>query len=105
MPIYEYKCTVCNKVTEELRRIAEINNPISCKICGVVAHLIPSSFSVPNYQSTENDDIGKKRSDQSIEDCNFRSCKIGVSVTKGTSLKMKQNRFNDVQTPVEFRDE
>ena len=29
MPIYEYKCTICNKIYEELQKCGE-NKPIKC---------------------------------------------------------------------------
>ncbi len=34
MPVYEYTCESCGKVTEALRRIADADAPIACEACG-----------------------------------------------------------------------
>lgn len=34
MPVYEYECEECGKVTEALRRMAEADEPIACEKCG-----------------------------------------------------------------------
>ena len=34
MPIYEYVCTDCDKVFEELRSMTKADAPIQCAICG-----------------------------------------------------------------------
>lgn len=33
MPIYEYRCLDCNRVFEELRKIADKDKIIACPIC------------------------------------------------------------------------
>lgn len=34
MPVYEYACEKCGRVTEALRRMAEADEPIACESCG-----------------------------------------------------------------------
>ena len=34
MPVYEYQCETCGKVTEALRRMQEADSPIPCEHCG-----------------------------------------------------------------------
>jgi len=34
MPVYEYQCESCNRVTEALRRMAEADDAIVCEHCG-----------------------------------------------------------------------
>lgn len=34
MPMYEYECADCGKVTETLRRLADADSPIACEHCG-----------------------------------------------------------------------
>lgn len=34
MPIYEYQCEQCSKVTEALRRMADADEPQPCEHCG-----------------------------------------------------------------------
>lgn len=35
MPLYEYKCNDCGFQFEELRNIADMNQPIKCPKCGL----------------------------------------------------------------------
>lgn len=34
MPIYEYKCEPCGRVTEALRSMAAADEPLTCEHCG-----------------------------------------------------------------------
>ena len=34
MPIYEYQCDKCGHVTEALRSMAQVDDPIACEGCG-----------------------------------------------------------------------
>jgi len=34
MPIYEYLCKECEKTTEALRRMVDVDSPITCEHCG-----------------------------------------------------------------------
>ena len=37
MPIYEYRCRVCDEITTELRISAKRNKPSICRKCGGLA--------------------------------------------------------------------
>ena len=37
MPLYEYKCTVCDFITEEFHRMSEGSKVVTCKRCGCAA--------------------------------------------------------------------
>lgn len=34
MPVYEYQCDKCGKVTESLRRMSDADGPLACEHCG-----------------------------------------------------------------------
>ncbi len=34
MPIYEYECDKCDHVTEDLRQVAQADEPLACEACG-----------------------------------------------------------------------
>jgi len=34
MPIYEYQCEACGRVTEALRAMREADGPLACEACG-----------------------------------------------------------------------
>jgi putative FmdB family regulatory protein len=34
MPIYEYRCNVCDEITEEFDKITSTNKTIECSLCG-----------------------------------------------------------------------
>ena len=40
MPIYEYECPTCEKVTETERKLDERDNVIICDICGELLNRI-----------------------------------------------------------------
>ena len=44
MPIYEYKCNVCNHKFEDIRPIDQCSLPALCPKCSGVAEKIPSIF-------------------------------------------------------------
>lgn len=43
MPIYDYKCTVCGVVHDELRKIDDRDNPTYCELCNNQSDRIPTS--------------------------------------------------------------
>lgn len=108
MPIYEYRCSACTRVSEELRRIADRDNPAVCKVCGAPACHVLSSFSVSSNcppSQTKNEEQAPDDGRVLIQDCTFKNAKVGVSMPKGTKIEMKGNRFINVKKSVEFRDE
>ncbi len=34
MPIYEYECEKCDHITEDLRQMAQADEPLACEACG-----------------------------------------------------------------------
>ena len=42
MPIYEYKCDVCEEITEEFDKITSTTKTIECSLCGQPANRITS---------------------------------------------------------------
>tara|TARA_B100000795_G_scaffold251510_1_gene220413 strand:+ start:1237 stop:1512 length:276 start_codon:yes stop_codon:yes gene_type:complete len=42
MPIYEYKCEVCDEITEEFDRITSTTKTIECRLCEQPANRIMS---------------------------------------------------------------
>lgn len=34
MPVYEYQCQKCSRVTEAIRRMSQADEPIACEHCG-----------------------------------------------------------------------
>ena len=44
MPIYEYKCGVCNHKFEEIKSVDEYDLPALCPECACVSERIPSNF-------------------------------------------------------------
>ena len=46
MPVYQYKCTDCNKVTEEVRGITENVPDLFCKTCNLPLKRLYSNIGV-----------------------------------------------------------
>ena len=42
MPIYEYKCDVCDEITEEFDKITSTTKTIECSLCGQISTRIMS---------------------------------------------------------------
>lgn len=40
MPVYEYHCTGCDYVFEEMRSIAEFRDPMACPVCSELANRV-----------------------------------------------------------------
>ena len=52
MPLYEYKCGVCEHITSDFRGVEDRDNPVVCEICGCVAKKI---ISLPNADLPDNE--------------------------------------------------
>ena len=46
MPVYQYRCTDCNKLTEEVRGITENAPDLFCKSCNLPLKRLYSSIGV-----------------------------------------------------------
>lgn len=44
MPIYEYRCTICNNKFEILRSISQSDNDVCCPKCNSIAKKVFSKF-------------------------------------------------------------
>ena len=42
MPIYEYRCNVCDEITEEFDKITSTTKTIECSLCGQISTRIMS---------------------------------------------------------------
>ncbi|MGA2526556.1 MAG: zinc ribbon domain-containing protein [Smithellaceae bacterium] len=124
MPLYEYKCLKCGKITEVLRSIKSRDGAMPCNSCGFATERIISSFNSPIISSSrkswdsdgayENNHITKEasgtgirleRSAATIKNCIFENMQTGISMSKGSKLSMNRNKFIDVTKPVEVTDE
>lgn len=53
MPIYEYECSGCGHVTEQLRRMSDADGKVACEACGSrKTHRKHSVFSACGCQSS-----------------------------------------------------
>lgn len=53
MPLYEYRCSTCDKITEQFVSIKEAEEKITCGHCGAPAYRI---LSVANWSLRGNKD-------------------------------------------------
>lgn len=65
MPSYDYRCMMCNELTEASRPIEERDDQVKCKKCGNPAQRIYNSpnavFKGGGFYSTDNPKQPKKR--------------------------------------------
>ncbi len=54
MPIYEYECTKCGHVFEELRRMSAREEPATCPECGERAEVRLSTFAAHGESSSSS---------------------------------------------------
>ncbi|WP_083962687.1 FmdB family zinc ribbon protein [Thermodesulfovibrio thiophilus] len=76
MPIYEYKCLSCGKISEYLVGLMQKNYEIVCKYCG--SKNIQKIFSSVNI-STESLSKGGKTCCGRTERCDSPPCSAGES--------------------------
>lgn len=118
MPIYEYKCPQCGELIELLRLIHSREDPIDCYKCGAAAQRILSTFNTFGKASASGsleslEQPERIRAPQTsgvairlegsatVEGCSFKNYRVGISVARGTDLKMRDNKFVNVGSPVE----
>lgn len=119
MPMYEYECEACLRISEVLRSMSERNLPLTCPGCGGMTSLVLSSFSI--FHSGKSEVVGKSHRTNSshgptgvhigpsggatFKDCHFENLKTGISAPVGASVDIDGCTFNNVERPVEIRDE
>jgi putative FmdB family regulatory protein len=120
MPLYEYKCSECDELFEELRPIRSRTQPINCDKCGAVAEHVLSTVNTLGKASEETQD---PRSGRTATECGgagirvgagahravlfgnrFENLRTGVSIASGVKVTMRGNRFKNVSSPVEVTD-
>lgn len=122
MPMYVYSCRECGRVHEVLRRIAERDEPHRCPTCGsetarqvTGANLaLSGSFHKTSYQTKPYKDaaetrrgagirlVGSTTGNATIHDNVISGVPVGISVPAKSSVSIKNNTIEKVQTPVEF---
>jgi putative FmdB family regulatory protein len=101
MPTYEYQCTSCSAVCERLRSMSEYALDTDCPYCGSVARRVMSSAG-----PSPRDDGVKQADSYSITNNTFENATgTGISVPKGERGIIEGNKFKNVKTPIEFREE
>lgn len=93
MPVYEYHCTGCDHVFEELRSIAEFREPMACPICGEAANRV--IYSAPRL-STMRSEIraAHERNERSAHEPRMRRghiCGPGCNHNHGSDKASKQS--------------
>lgn len=123
MPIYEYKCPVCEECLEDLRSIQSRDDLIECRKCGAAMQRIISMFNTPKKTNTSNSSapleesvraevpkptgVGIRLEGESsaiIKGNIFTNLRTGVSIAKGSKINMQDNKFKNVSYPVEVKD-
>jgi putative FmdB family regulatory protein len=124
MPLYEYKCSQCDELFEELRSINSRDAPTNCGKCGAVAAHVLSRFNTLGKPSDHipNPKIGRTarvaggaflriganaRGTFRVWNNKVRNARAGVSIAaaSGAKVNMRGNIFKNVSTPVEVTDE
>jgi putative FmdB family regulatory protein len=66
MPVYEYRCMMCNELLELKRPIEERDDQVKCSACGNPAqrvyHSVNAVFKGGGFYSTDNPKAPKPRS-------------------------------------------
>jgi putative FmdB family regulatory protein len=123
MALYEYKCSQCDEVFEELRSMDLRDALTHCGKCGAIAKHVLSSFNTLGKPSArmQHAEIGhtanahggafirigaNARGTVNVFNNRVRNLRAGVSVAaaSGVKVKMRGNTFQNVSTPVEITD-
>jgi putative FmdB family regulatory protein len=124
MPLYEYKCSQCDELFEELRSINSRNALTNCGKCGAVAAHVLSRFNTLGKPSDDIQDpklgrtatvpggafirIGANaRGTFRVWNNRVENLRAGVSIAaaSGAKVRMRGNTFKNVSTPVEVTDD
>lgn len=53
MPVYEYKCIMCENIFSAIRSVKRRAKPPACPICGFPAKMVPSAPSLETNLGTK----------------------------------------------------
>jgi putative FmdB family regulatory protein len=111
MPIYEYKCSKCDAVLEELRSIKSRDESTICPKCNMLMERIYSRFNAINkstegHSSASQNNVKLKKPEFSdnanlFKDCSFKNFNKGISMSKGIKINIQNCKFDNVSTPIE----
>ena len=100
MPIYEYKCDVCEEITEEFDKITSTTKTIECSLCGQPAKKIMSlgSFHLKGTVWYKDGYSDKKlvSSEEQIERSTVKETKTNTATGKTTTISEKPLDKKDV---------
>ena len=100
MPIYEYKCDVCEEITEEFDKITSTTKTIECSLCGQPAKKIMSlgSFHLKGTGWYKDGYSDKKlvSSEEQIERSTVKETKTNTATGKTTTITEKPLDKKDV---------
>ena len=100
MPIYEYKCDVCEEITEEFDKITSTTKTIECSLCGQPANKIISlgSFHLKGAGWYKDGYSDKKlvSSEEQIERSTVKETKTNTATGKTTTISEKPLDKKDV---------
>ena len=100
MPIYEYKCDVCEEITEEFDKITSTTKTIECSLCGQPAKKIISlgSFHLKGTGWYKDGYSDKKlvSSEEQIERSTVKETKTNTATGKTTTISEKPLDKKDV---------
>ena len=100
MPIYEYKCDVCEEITEEFDKITSTTKTIECSLCGQPAKKIMSlgSFHLKGSGWYKDGYSDKKlvSSEEQIERSTVKETKTNTATGKTTTISEKPLDKKDV---------
>ena len=100
MPIYEYKCDVCEEITEEFDKITSTTKTIECSLCGQPANkiLCLGSFHLKGAGWYKDGYSDKKlvSSEEQIERSTVKETKTNTATGKTTTISEKPLDKKDV---------
>jgi|SRR5882724_2528117 len=115
MPLYQYSCSQCGVIHEDLRSISERDYPLQCLQCGsnCMRNLFPGAYvtSCSRIESSalETPSVGPiaisitRPTQLTIQNCNILNHKRGIVAHERAQISMKAIKFRHVEVPVERR--
>ena len=119
MPIYQYKCESCGSLGEEIRSLAQLDEPFACMQCDsqCARNQCPGASVVLKHRQKEagrREEQGSQGptaisvqgpTELTLENNVFRNISRAVVAHPQAHLSIKKNQFHNVNIPVERRKE